>query len=503
VTRNLILCLDGTGNIWGNGHDTNVVKIVRRLVKDDEQLMYYDPGVGTTDNFPPIGFWNKVGAYARRVVGLALAGGIYASIGRGYEFVVDNFRPGDRVCLFGFSRGAFTARSIAGLIDQFGVVRPAAKGMIALLVRAYFSKPEKRAWYTGKTRSDLADDIKRNFCSPEGAAATIHLVGVWDTVASVGISGLEITTDANVRQKNYRHVRHAVALNEQRWKYEPRLYTDIGAPVCPGQTYKQVWFTGCHSDVGGSYPEDGLSNITLRWMIDEAADPLVGVRFDGEATGVGNPNGLAHDEAFQSPGWVLVGLCERDRPSGATMDPSVGMRQDGKSVWKPLLTRPRFWLYAFGSLILTAVPGLILGFSNLCYQVHPWHYLTTPPAFSTNVAWWVTLLDCALIPVYVLFLTLLIVHARQGLRYSPGNNTARVLDRWTAGLPICVLALSDLLEDLGVFHGLRWGGSTAAELIPWIQAFAAVKLVALGSLVVYLPVVAGLSYIQAKRDPSE
>jgi hypothetical protein len=500
MTRNLVLCLDGTGNIWGNGHDTNVVKIVRRLVKDDQQLMYYDPGVGTTDNFPPIGFWNKVSAYARRVIGLALAGGIYDSIGRGYEFVVDNFRAADRICLFGFSRGAFTARSIAGLIDQFGVVRPAAKGMIPLLVRAYFSKPDKRAWYAGKTRSDLAVDIKQNFCSPAGAEATIHLVGVWDTVASVGISGLEITTDANVRQKNYRHVRHAVALNEQRWKYEPRLYTDSGAPVCPGQTYKQVWFTGCHSDVGGSYPESGLSNITLRWMIDEAADPLVGVRFDGEAPGLGDPNGLAHDEAFQSPGWVLVGLCERDRPRGAQIDPSVGMRRRGKSVWKSLLARPRFWIYALASCILTVIPGLMLGFDNLGYQFHPWLYLATPPPFSANVAWWATLLDCALIPVYVLLFTLLIVHARHRLNYSPRNAAARVLDRWAAGLPIYVLALADLLENLGVFHGLRWGGSSAAELIPWIQASGAAKLAALGSLVVYLPVVAGLSYFQAKRD---
>ena len=123
-SRNLIVCCDGTGNIWGNGHDTNVVKLVRLLVKDDRQVVYYDPGVGTTDNFPPIGVWNKVKAFARRVMGLAMAGGIYESIGQGYEFLVDNFRAGDRVCLFGFSRGAFAARSIAGIVDQFGIVRP-------------------------------------------------------------------------------------------------------------------------------------------------------------------------------------------------------------------------------------------------------------------------------------------------------------------------------------------------------------------------------------------
>jgi hypothetical protein len=167
-----------------------------------------------------------------------------------------------------------------------------------------------------------------------------------------------------------------------------------------------------------------------------------------------------------------------------------------------LLARPRFWIYALASCILTVAPGLILGFGNLGYQVHPWLYLATPAPFSPTVAWWATLLDCALIPTYVLLFTLLIVHARHGLNYSPRNAAARLLDRWAAGLPICVLALADLLEDLGVFHGLRRGGTTAAGLIPWIQAFGAVKLAALASLVVYVPVVAGLSYMQAKRAVS-
>jgi len=305
--RNLIVCCDGTGNIWGNGHDTNVVKLVRLLVKDDSQIVHYDPGVGTTDNFPPIGLWNKVKAFSGRVVGLAMAGGIYESIGQGYEFLVDNFREGDRVCVFGFSRGAFAARSIAGIVDQFGIVRPGAKAMVPLLVSMYFSSPGKRAGDTHKTRETFAADIRTNFCSPGGAGAGVYFLGVWDTVASVGLFGLRITTDANVRHKRYQHVRHAVALDEMRWKYTPRLYRDEGPPVVPGQTFEQTWFTGCHSDVGGSYADAALANLTLRWIVEAAAAPAVGLRFLQPASAiVGDPNGLAHDEAFAAPWWTLV-----------------------------------------------------------------------------------------------------------------------------------------------------------------------------------------------------
>jgi hypothetical protein len=495
--RNLIVCCDGTGNIWGNGHDTNVVKLVRLLVKDDSQIVYYDPGVGTTDNFPPIGLWNEVKAFSGRVVGLAMAGGIYESIGQGYEFLVDNFREGDRVCVFGFSRGAFAARSIAGIVDQFGIVRPGAKAMVPLLVSMYFSRPGKRAGGTQKTRETFAADIRSNFCAPSGAAAGVYFVGVWDTVASVGLFGLRITTDANVRHKRYQHVRHAVALDETRWKYSPRLYRDEGPPVVPGQTFEQTWFTGCHSDVGGSYADAALANLTLRWIVEAASAPAVGLRFLQPASAiVGDPNGLAHDEAFAAPWWTLAGLCERFRPEGAVQDPSVAARHAGRSVWVPWWRRPIFWVLALTTAILALAPGLLYAWgvadfwpqvlAGLKLQVHPWRYLHDPTSVAATTAWSATLLDCVLIPWYVSLFALWTAHARHGLRYSAQSLVAARLDRWLSAWPLIILAAADLAENAGVFAGLNHEGAARLSACRWVAAFGAVKLTALAVFGLYL-----------------
>jgi hypothetical protein len=495
--RNLILCCDGTGNIWGNGHDTNVVKLVRLLQKDDQQLVCYDPGVGTTDNFPPVGLWNRVKENVRRIVGLAFADGVYDSIGRGYQFLVDNYREGDRICVFGFSRGAFVARSIAGIVNEFGVVQVGARTLIALIVRTYFMKPGGRSSKVDKSRGEVAADIRRNFCSPAGSQAYVHFVGVWDTVASVGLLGLRIKTDTNVRTRNYEHVRHAVALDETRWKYSPRLYTDDGPPLRPGQTYKQYWFNGCHSDVGGSYAEAALSDIPLRWMIDEAAAAGVDLRFDQQSVRQisGDPNGLLHDEPFSSPWWTLVGLCRRDEPRGGVDHPSVTNRgPGGQTVWKPLWRLPRFWALAAATLVLWAIPALFLSWGAadfagkfaqvIQYQAQPFRYLETPEVFSAGairLATWLDLLS--FIPIYLSFLALLVVYARRVLPYSPQNRPAASFDLCMSALPLVLLTVADVMEDLGVFAGLDVFGGWA---IPWIRVWTEAKFVLLAVVIVYL-----------------
>jgi type VI secretion system (T6SS) phospholipase Tle1-like effector len=508
--RNLVLCCDGTGNIWGNGHDTNVVKLVRLLQKDDQQCVYYDPGVGTTDNFPPVGLWNRFKENVRRLVGLTLADGLYDSIGRGYQFLIDNFREGDRISVFGFSRGAFTARSIAGIVNEFGIVQSGAKTLVALIVRTYFMKPHQRAARPDKSRQGVAADIRQNFCSPAGSEAHIHFLGVWDTVASVGLLGLKIKTDANVRIKNYQHVRHAVALHETRWKYSPRLYTDSGAPKRQGQTYKQVWFNGCHSDVGGSYAEAELSNLSLRWMIDEASAPGVDLRFSSEAGNViGNPNGLLHDEPFQSPWWTLVGLANRFRPVGAIDHPSVGQRAaEGLTVWKPLWRLPRFWILAMATLGLSLLPALVLSWSEadfagkfahvMQYQANPARYLQPPKEFSDAAVRLATWLDCLLIPVYLSLFSLLVVTARRGLRYGPQNTRAATIDLCTSALLLILLAVADIAENIGVFAGVDFLDGRA---IAWIQTWTAVKVGLLGLLALYLLIAGLLSLRRTASSP--
>jgi uncharacterized protein (DUF2235 family) len=500
--RHLILCCDGTGNIWGNGHDTNVVKIVRLLVKDERQVLYYDPGVGTTDNFPPIDLGSRITAYARRFVGLAFASGIYDNIGAGYEFLVNNFTDGDRICLLGFSRGAFTARSIAGIVDEFGIVRPGARAMLPLLVRTYFSPADGRVAKSGKPRAAFANDIKQNFCSPTGAAATVYFLGVWDTVASVGLTGLRITTDTNVRQKRYQHVRHAVALGEQRWKYSPRLYTSVGPPILPEQSFHQEWFTGCHSDIGGSYQDSSLSNLTLRWMIDQAQDLKIGLRFAKAASEVaGDVDGTAHDEAFQSPWWTLVGLCERFRPSDAQMNVAVLERRTDRSVWRPLWRRPLFWLFALATVALILSSALVLAWKTLDvghqllialhFQAQPWRYFIETTVFSRDSVRRATYIDFVLIPVYVSLMALLVVHARHRLAYSAQNMWAARLDRWSSGLPILVTAGADFLENLGVLLGLSSDGRI------WIRTVALmtdVKLAGIAAVILYVLLVPWLAH---------
>jgi hypothetical protein len=507
-SRNLILCCDGTGNIWGNGHDTNVVKLVRLLEKNDQQLVYYDPGVGTTDNFPPVGLWNRFKENARRLVGLTLADGLYDSIGRGYQFLIDNFREGDRISVFGFSRGAFTARSIAGVVNEFGIVQSGAKTLVALIVRTYFMKPDHRAARPDKTRGDVADDIRNNFCSPAGSKAYVHFVGVWDTVASVGLLGLKIKTDANVRVKNYQHVRHAVALHEARWKYAPRLYTESGQPKREGQTYKQIWFNGCHSDVGGSYAEAELSNLSLRWMIDEASAPGVDLRFNSEARKVsGNANGLLHDESFHSPWWTLAGLATRWRPLEATDHESIAQRgAEGLTVWKPLWRLPRFWILAVAAIGLCLLPALLLSWSEsdftgklaqvMQYQAYPAKYLQPPKVFSDVEVRLATWLDCLLIPIYLSLFSLLVVTARRSLRYRPQNTRAAAFDLCTSALLLIFLAVADIAENVGVFAGVDFLDGRA---IPWVQTWTVVKLVLLGLLTLYLLIAAVLSL---RRSPS-
>jgi hypothetical protein len=189
-------------------------------------------------------------------------------------------------------------------------------------------------------------------------------------------------------------------------------------------------------------------------------------------------------------------LCRRWRPENAVLDASVEARRAGQSVWKPWWRRAKFWLLAVATAIVGVAPGLVLTgsapdfwrevFLRLQFQVHPAMYLTTPPPYSASVAFWATVLDCALIPIYVSLFALWIVHARHRLNYSPQNKFAARLDRWTSSWPLIVLAAADLSENAGVFVGLHSRGAARQSAIEWVTASGDVKFLALASIVLYL-----------------
>lgn len=369
--RQIIVGCDGTNNtLTGGLHDTNVLKLIGQLVpEDDDQILYYDPGVGSPDQVPPLGFVNDMRRKFERLAGLASGRGIYENIAEAYLFLVDHYQPGDQIYLFGFSRGAFTARSVAGMVNLFGIVRTDSKSLILTLIRVYFSTPcdniaddvwgyqnsiakrtrahkdanEKVASETGiassdiseqnikdylirtkerrSTRKEVADQVREKFASAEGAAASIHFIGVWDTVESVGIWGLKrkITSDGHTRGKPcFRHIRHALSMDEHRLTFTPRLfwdpdYDDDEADPAMHRSLQQRWFRGAHSDIGGGYDskEAGLSDQAYRWMLDEAI--ACGLRTEPKRHQPehGRKPYIAHDPGFNTPWWGVAGLTVR------------------------------------------------------------------------------------------------------------------------------------------------------------------------------------------------
>jgi hypothetical protein len=154
------------------------------------------------------------------------------------------------------------------------------------------------------------------FASPQGRDAWVHWVGVWDTVESVGLPGplaQRISSPATFHDKRIHHVRHALALDEHRWTFEPRLYSEPGDVLSqnPDRSLKQRWFPGVHCDVGGGYryEEIGLSEAALAWMIDEVA---VDLGVPGYTAPSPAPKAIRHDALWDTPWWALAGMCLRN-----------------------------------------------------------------------------------------------------------------------------------------------------------------------------------------------
>lgn len=290
MPKRLIVCCDGTWNTAdqaSSGHPspTNVTKLALSLASQDatgaRQCVYYHPGVGTSPR--------------ERLTGGAFGVGLSRNVLDAYRFLIDNYESGDLLYLFGFSRGAFTARSLAGLIRNSGVLRPENAGRVSQAWTLYRDS-------AAMPRGVAATLFRRAYsCEPQ-----IQLIGVWDTVGALGIPALgprwlkPIMTRINHRwafhdtnlSTRVKGAFHALAIDEQRAAFAPTLWHQ--QPGAGGQEVKQVWFTGVHCDIGGGYPDTSLSDLTLLWMADRARE--YGLEFVPGALSSDGPSQMTPDD---------------------------------------------------------------------------------------------------------------------------------------------------------------------------------------------------------------
>jgi len=316
MPRNIVVCCDGTGNEFGDSN-SNVVKLASTLVIDQHQVSYYHPGVGTMGS-PTARNWLEKKWDV--ICGLAFGFGITFCIADAYHYLMQTYEPGDQIYLFGFSRGAYTARALGGLLHMYGLLHKGNEGLIPYIT-------EKFATRTKETQGmahtlEVAEGFKQTFCQD----VLLHFVGVWDTVSSVGWISDPVVIPFTANNPIMEIGRHAVSIDERRCFFRDNLWGKPFQPGEPGfrvpQDIKQVWFSGVHSDVGGSYPEgeSGLSKITLEWMLREAK--LAGLRIhDNEAKRV---LGIAPPAPFVRP------------------DPTDGQHESLKGAWWALEFLPHY-----------------------------------------------------------------------------------------------------------------------------------------------------------------
>jgi len=263
--RNLILCLDGTNNEFSEDN-TNVVKLYSMIDQTrPDQLAYYQPGIGTS--VPP-GVWGHLKRKVFETIDLATAWFLSTHVIDAYRYLQRFYRDGDRIYIFGFSRGAYTARAVAAMLHKVGLL---TQGNEELLPFAY-SLFEKRTADNQK----LADEFKTTF----SRTVEIHFLGIWDTVSSVGWVWNPKILPHTSNNPSVRRVRHALALDERRAFYRPNVWGNVEPTEVTDVL--ELWFAGVHSDIGGGYPEEeaGLSAITLQWMVEEAS--AAGLHFNKE-----------------------------------------------------------------------------------------------------------------------------------------------------------------------------------------------------------------------------
>jgi uncharacterized protein (DUF2235 family) len=268
--KRLIVCCDGTWNDADSGAGyTNVSRLAWAISPTDTrngadiaQIVFYQSGVGSE------------GDVVSKIKGGGLGLGLSHNVRDAYTFICHNYCAGDELFLFGFSRGAYTARSVAGLIGYAGLIGKRDLDRFFEL------------WDGYRTVKKVNNVDPRPKFAGRHENVMIKCIGVWDTVGSLGVPG-----NIDFLFKDYyafhdtdlgAHVDfafHALALDERREDFVATLWQQKPEGKARGQVLKQVWFAGAHSDVGGGYPEHGLSDIALAWMAS-AVEPMLEIDFD-------------------------------------------------------------------------------------------------------------------------------------------------------------------------------------------------------------------------------
>jgi uncharacterized protein (DUF2235 family) len=266
--KKIVICCDGTGNEYGT-QNSNVVKLYQCLDgSNGSQISYYHPGVGTMGDMRALSTAGKVWTKFR---GLAFGYGFSQNIADAYQFLMQTFEDGDAVYIFGFSRGAYIARALCGMLEMFGLLCPGNDGLIPYAMRLFKRRDGLRVRLGIRQNKYY---LARGFRSTFGRDCKPHFLGVWDTVSSVGwildpLGSKAASLPYTFELRDVSTIRHAVSLDERRAFFRSNLVREAPPP-----RLKEVWFAGVHSDVGGSYAEaeSGLSKITLSWMFREAAE---------------------------------------------------------------------------------------------------------------------------------------------------------------------------------------------------------------------------------------
>ncbi len=317
-SKSIVVFCDGTGNQLKAKGNTNVLRLHRMTLETPTQLRFYGPGVGT-EGSPRAS--TAVGRTVTKVLGLAFGYGIKRNTVDAYTFIMNNWEPGDRIYLFGFSRGAYTARALAGMLRVIGLLRPGQENLIPYGLKLF--------WKQGDNKIDweLVEDYSEQFGRADfnRYRRNIEYLGVWDTVKAFGWFTRRMRLPFTRKLDNVKHIRHACSLDE--WRAQYKAYgIDWGEQIkydeakADKRTLNEVWFAGVHSDVGGTFfPHHDLADISLQWITRGAID--AGLHVDPEKMFVERI--VAGTESDQSPETYQLAL--EALPTNSACEPAHKM----------------------------------------------------------------------------------------------------------------------------------------------------------------------------------